>query len=773
MTDHQKKSIFAKSEEHSKSNDYDITEQREKETLAFNNQFFQEISGQTKNRSSAQKKKSPRVIGVKKKEKKEKPSRFAKRSSSPTEQSNANQVSLSDFASSISKKEAEEQKAKESGFDFSSAAPNKDTESAFDFSSAATNKENESAFDFSSATPGAKQEQPEESAFNFIEDDNPQSPPANNDEAPSAFSFVDADPNPANNNAQNPPATQESENDGQNASSQQPPKNLPPQKEVEASNTSDLLQSEKEHESAKSDELVSDANDDLPLSIANRFKSLKIDVEKAAKKVSQSKEYLKSSSDLASINLYEGNRERLLNLLDQAIEATKEAPSLLKERESNAKNEIPNLQKQKEDGAKQLNDLNSQQMRDKEAIDNAKKSTQSSISSLNRSYDIKYSSFSTKKNQYDLETNQALSPVADRLAEIEQSKSLEEKQIAALLKKIDEHKQNIAQLDAEYEEKMKTYEEIENKFSSRHEEILKEEKQLQEERRKIDAQIKQIEAPYQTLLDAVEKRDRKMKAITKQNEKLTSMIDDCKRDVSQCSSAAEIVTKLCNGHDQVVKTRIQTKGKIEEIKSRLNQLSQLSQPNDDQIQVLKIKSARAADVVSASTERISQLEAEKKAAISQKNFMGAKTITQQLKELQDQLASAQKTVSESNEQIDKISKENTNQHDQIKIAKEELEDAQYSLIENDYNYFESTVAVLDGLFELSPYGVKLLKPLQEIVLRGLNDIERPPELDPNIITSKIEELNKKLEEVVAKEDFEAADVIQEKINKLNAKLSNS
>lgn len=787
MTDqHQKKSIFAK-DDHSKTADNETNEQKEKEkeTLAFNTQFFQEISGQTKKRAT-QSKKAPRVIGVsKKKDKKDKPSRFAKRSTSPVEQKTpSNQVPLFDFSSSISKKEAEEKQENESAFDFSSAAPSNNNESAFDFSSnAAQNNNNESAFDFSTAdapvTPQQGQDQPE-SAFSFIEDDTPQNQPNNNTQGgvASAFSFVndDANINVESANQQAPPSKVEDNNNQDQAPQNPQQQQLQQQQQQLSQNESesqDVSQSEKEPESAKGDELLSDVVDELPPAIANRFKSLKIDVDKASKKVSQSRDLLNSANpnDIAARNLYEGNRDKLLNLLDQAIEATKEAPNLLKERESQAKKQIPELQKRKEEATKQLADLDIQQSQDKDQIDKAKKNSEATISSLNRSYDIQYSAFSTKKNQYDQQINKALGPIGDRLAEIEQEKSLEQKQINDLLKKIEMHKQNIAQLDSEYEEKMKIYEETEAKFSSQHDEIVKEEQQLQEQRKKVDLKIKQIEAPYQSLLDAVEKREKKMKIIAKTTDKIDGMLADCKRDISQCSSAAEIVTKLCNQHESVVKNRIQTKSKVEEIKSRLNQLSQLSKPNDDQIQVLKIKSARAADVVSASTERISQLEIEKKTAISQKNFMGAKQITQQLKDLQDQLAAAQKTVTESDAQISKIEKDNSQQHDQIKIAKEELEEAKYTLLENDFNYFESTIAVLDGLFELSPFGSKLLKPLQEIVLRGLSDIERPPELDPNIINLKIEELNKKLDEAVKKEDFEAADEIQEKINKLNAKIS--
>jgi protein-arginine kinase activator protein McsA len=79
--------------------------------------------------------------------------------------------------------------------------------------------------------------------------------------------------------------------------------------------------------------------------------------------------------------------------------------------------------------------------------------------------------------------------------------------------------------------------------------------------------------------------------------------------------------------------------------------------------------------------------------------------------------------------------------------------------------------VLDGLFELSPYGRKLLKPLQALLLAGLAHVDVPPKLDVEEVQRRIQELNTKLEAVVAKEDFETAATIQEDIDRLAARLA--
>jgi hypothetical protein len=104
-------------------------------------------------------------------------------------------------------------------------------------------------------------------------------------------------------------------------------------------------------------------------------------------------------------------------------------------------------------------------------------------------------------------------------------------------------------------------------------------------------------------------------------------------------------------------------------------------------------------------------------------------------------------------------------------AKQQLDDARYDMLEMNYNFYESTVATLDGLFELSPYGRKLLKPLQTLLLSALAYVERPPKLDKAEMQRRIDDLNRRLEIAVSKEDYAEAEVIQTQIDKLSSKLT--
>ena len=709
--------------------------------LSIQDPRIMELSHNAKRRAS-QVKKAPRVIGAniekkKNKEKeKDKAPRFAKRSSSPTvTKTSQNQMSLFDFTSSMNQKKLEAEKPI---FDFSSAQDNGEVE--------------ESAFDFASADiPSQPVNNDSTSAFNFGEPENAQQ----NDNAGNIL-LQDA-----NHNNHNALINNKNENENDNLGSPT-----------------------KDDSSPKPDEMVSEENisesfeneSGTPLEIVKDLKTLKEDVQRTAKQCSKARNELKTlkPGDIpAAKQAYQQIHDHLLSLLDNAIEMSKDAPSLLTEREVYAKNQIPILQKQKEETNQKLSNLEIQQSNDKESLANARKSTEATISSINRAYDIQMKSFSLKRQQHEQKMNNALSPITERLAEIEGLKSEYEKKIQELMQKIQEYNNKIAQLDQEYEEKMQAYESIESSFNGSNSQMQEEEKQLQEQRAQADAKIQKIEAPYQALADAVEKRQHEINTLAKHAQDLDILLSDSIRDTNQCSSVANIVNNLVGSHASIVNKRIESKKAIEAATAKLQELLQLNQPKEDEIQLLRNKSSRAAEIVQTNTDLLSTLDAEKKTAISQKNFMAAKQITQQIKDIQDQLNNAQKTVADSEALISKYEEENYQINSQIRELREEIEDTKYSLLENDFNYFESTIATLDGIFELSPFGEKLLKPLQSVMLVGLEGIERPPKLDPKVIQQKIDELNVKLDKVVAEEDYEAADTIQEQINRLTTKLAHS
>ena len=170
-------------------------------------------------------------------------------------------------------------------------------------------------------------------------------------------------------------------------------------------------------------------------------------------------------------------------------------------------------------------------------------------------------------------------------------------------------------------------------------------------------------------------------------------------------------------------------------------------------------------------QKLVQLEASKKSAIAAKNFMQAKQLTQTIKETQEQVTVSEATVKNTNSKIDAIILENSEQSSQLDKAKEDIEDAKFTILDSDYSYFESTIAVLDGLFELSPYATKLLKPLQSIMLLAVLYLEQPPKLNKESIQQKIDALSKQLDMAVEKEDYEEAERLQGQIDELGAKLA--
>ena len=79
-------------------------------------------------------------------------------------------------------------------------------------------------------------------------------------------------------------------------------------------------------------------------------------------------------------------------------------------------------------------------------------------------------------------------------------------------------------------------------------------------------------------------------------------------------------------------------------KAQLEQVEKELNPRASESRELKAKATRVCEAVEVTKKKLAQLESDKKGAIQSKNFMLAKTITQQLKELQEQLRARKRNL---------------------------------------------------------------------------------------------------------------------------------
>jgi chromosome segregation ATPase len=186
---------------------------------------------------------------------------------------------------------------------------------------------------------------------------------------------------------------------------------------------------------------------------------------------------------------------------------------------------------------------------------------------------------------------------------------------------------------------------------------------------------------------------------------------------------------------------------------------------------LRASAQQASDFLANAKSKKPQLEESKKAAIRAKNFRGAQQITQQLNQLMQNIDVNEKFVAESANKLDALEQEVSELSSEIASAQVEGDDAKAAIWRLDYDFFASAVDVLRDLFELSPYAKRLLDPLLEMFEFRLSHIEVPPvDVGKEDIELQMAELNDALQAAIEQDDFDNADSIQKKIDRLQAKL---
>ena len=77
------------------------------------------------------------------------------------------------------------------------------------------------------------------------------------------------------------------------------------------------------------------------------------------------------------------------------------------------------------------------------------------------------------------------------------------------------------------------------------------------------------------------------------------------------------------------------------------------------------------------------------------------------------------------------------------------------------------------LFESAPFVTKLLSALHDLVSCAFEHSEMPKELTSEEMEVKLTDLNEELERAIAQDDFDAAQLIQDQIDRLTSQLSSN
>ena len=479
---------------------------------------------------------------------------------------------------------------------------------------------------------------------------------------------------------------------------------------------------------------------------------------------------VKATKDGKNYEAHKAAHQKLLELLDTAMRVTYQMKEMIVEEGEAAKSALPQAKDELDKLKQQLADKRAEGVKEEMELEEARKSTAASVDGLRREVQTKKSALTAKYSDIEERIERASDPFTSRLAEIEQEKEEHEKAIQEMRAEIERRERLLAELDKEYDQKMKDLDATTESFQEEQSKLDEESKKLELEEQESERKIRQLEAPYQSILDSVEARKKVVQGLENKIDKTTKAIDDFRKDSTQAASAALIVEKLSSAHKKMCEKRVELKQKFEGEKTKYERLMTELNPRANESKDAKNKASKLSENISVMKQKLQQLEADKKSAIAAKNFMAAKSVTQQMKELQDQLAASESSLADVQLVISGLEAQGSQASSQLQAARDEIEDLKYEMLANDYNFYESTIAILDGVFELSPYGSKLLAPLQKIMLGALAFVEKPPSLDPEKIKEKIQILNDRLNEVVEAEKYEEAAVIQEQIDRLSSKL---
>lgn len=507
----------------------------------------------------------------------------------------------------------------------------------------------------------------------------------------------------------------------------------------------------------------------------SRINQLQQEITQVGSQISNAKAILKkaqnTTAEETARSSYETLQKKLLSQLDMALEMAQYAPGYLRTRSETSKTELPALSTKKSEFETKLSALQLQQTQNQQEIEHERLKNSNAIQSVRRIVDIHKTQLSQLQASYESKLDTLTAPYKQQLDELQQEKEENDTKIEELRRELEAREERAQEIQQEIITQEALITTATSQLAADAQQLQNAEKQIQFEEAQAASKIKELEAPYQSLLDAVDKRQNEILKLQDKLKKTTVEIQEAIKDSQQCDTTAQIVEKLCDSHSHTKEKRVVTLQKYLEAEQKYQQFSRDMNPRaNEQVQLQHIVN-KATELIEQLNAKCAQLETDKKAAVASKNFIAAKQVTLQLKEAQEQIVTQQTTKDNAEKVIAEIESQCSAASSELHKYKDQLESAKYMYLNNDYSYFESVIAILDGLFVTSPFGARLLTPLQNLIVAALPNLESPPKLDPRSIRQKVASLNQQLDQAVADEDFELAATLQEQIDNLNSKLA--
>jgi chromosome segregation ATPase len=362
-------------------------------------------------------------------------------------------------------------------------------------------------------------------------------------------------------------------------------------------------------------------------------------------------------------------------------------------------------------------------------------------------------------------------PYESKIRDLTVERDSHNARIRELLAEIEEHRRLVKSLETEIVNEEAAVSKADESFNPKRSAIAADDRQLKVEIGEFEARVREIEAPFQSLLDTTAKREIEINAVTTATEKLGQQIVDGERDSTQCESAAGIINQLCKDHFTYNAQRAELQTRYDNACLKAAEKDQRRADVYSETAQLRGTAQQASDFLADARSKRPQLEESKKGAVRSKNFRGAQQIAQQLTQLVQKIETSEKFVAEAAEKLDRLESEATKLSAEITAAQVEADDARTGILHLDYEFLAMAVKLIRQLFELSPYAKRLLDPLFVMLEFRLGHVEVPQEeMSQEEMERNLAELNVELQTAIDQDDFDTADAVQKKIDRLQAKL---
>ncbi|KAH0791375.1 UvrB/uvrC motif family protein [Histomonas meleagridis] len=477
-----------------------------------------------------------------------------------------------------------------------------------------------------------------------------------------------------------------------------------------------------------------------------------------------------NTSIIRTKNLINEQQNTFIRSLSNAFSISNDAPGHLLSHAAASQNELPQLRVRKSALDKRLTTLVEEQENDKQTIDTERKRNEETIKELERPLNEHRASHEALEQELQQRIDAAKQPFVDQLNQYQAETEEHSKIIQDLQAQINQHKKSISELKSKIQDTKKQIRNTENQFNNEKIEVQNDQYNIKIETEKFNQKVKEIEAPYQSLLDAVDKRDIEITGITAAIDKIAKQIDDGEKDASECESAAKIINTLCHDHFSYSEKRDSFKQKYDTaLKNQKENEAQRNKINEDVVE-LRSKLQTASDQLMAAKASIPTLETSKKAAVAAKNFRGAQQLNKQIASMNEQIVANESLVAQTTELIEKMEAQAMQYSSEISKAQVDLEESKVLYLQLDFEFFSNSIEEMKSLFKISPFGEKLLSPLLEMLQIAKDNTEVPKVMSKEEMEEEIQKLNQKLEEAIAQDDFDSAAQIQDQIDTLTAKV---